>query len=119
MAKNPLLNENGTVRPAAFYTLIALVLAGGAYGAYRVYYGAEQPIGFLMMCTTPDCGHTTSVQLAVGTPIPAPCSKCGKEGLTPAYKCVSCGTVNVWNNYRGVSERDRCSKCNTEVKNGL
>jgi len=113
-----MLYRDGQLRPAVAYGIICAVVAVAGYMVYTAWAGSGSSRPVAMMCMTPDCGYTRSERLQVGETFPAPCPRCGKNSLVPAFVCKECGTVNVWNEDRGLSPPTRCTKCGREVYHG-
>jgi len=118
MASKFFMNEDGTVKPSAFYGLIAILILVGAYFAYRAWRSGDQPLSVTMACWSERCGYARTNPPELGEVIPAICPKCGKQTLAPAYRCAKCGTINVWNTYRNLNVPDKCSKCGQEARRG-
>ena len=106
--------EDGDVKPIVRYGIIVVAVAVLGFLAYRAWFGGEGARSIALACTTEGCGYTREKKPEIGEMLPLICPECGKRSVVPAFRCRNCGTLNAWNESKGLTPPTPCVKCGQE-----
>lgn len=116
MIKKLVYNDDGSARPAAAGSLVAVVVLLAGWFVYSAWAGMGGQLDSKLLCITEDCGYSDSRKLQVGESFPATCPRCGNRSVYPALKCPQCGKPHVPPVMLGKSGSTTCFQCGTEIR---
>ena len=111
-----LISNNQAARNWLTRTCIVVVILSCGYMVYAALRTDVASRSIAMMC--PACGYTDEHSLSLGDTIPMTCPRCGKQTLYPAFRCKTCGAINIWNEYLGKQPPTFCVECNQKHVHG-
>jgi hypothetical protein len=113
----PFQNDDQRKKWLTYGVLVTAIIVASIF-IYRHWTRNSSNAPVAMMCMTPGCSYMRSESLSVGDTVPMECPKCNKKSVVPAFKCRRCGTLNIYNEYRGLKPPTKCTKCGKEAYHG-